>query len=99
VTLLGMIFEFCSDLDRIVRIWDSNLRLTPHIVWDELTAAGLAPSQMFFSSGSTRVRSRAPNRPSGFAAAVANNPEASMSAVSADGSLLGVLSVWSAADL
>jgi hypothetical protein len=97
--LLGMIFEFRSDLDRIVRIWDSNLRLTPHIVWDELTAAGLAPSQMFFSSGSTRLKSRAPDRPCDFAAAVANHPEASMSAVSADGSLLGVLSVWSAVDL
>lgn len=90
--LLGSIFEFCRDLDHIVKVWDANLRLTPHIVWDEVTASGLAPSQLFFSSGSTRVKSRAPERPD--IVGVADLPEASISAISADGSLLGVLSVW-----
>ncbi|KAH8589262.1 hypothetical protein B0O99DRAFT_725637 [Bisporella sp. PMI_857] len=90
--LLGLAFEFRSDLDRIVRVWNTNLRMTPHILWDEVTAQWLVPSQLFFSSGSTRVKSRAPERLEIYG--LSKYPYTSKSAVSTDGSLLSVFSIW-----
>ena len=94
--LLGLIFEFRSDLDRIVKVWGDTLRMTPHVVWDEATATGLVSSNIFFSPGSTRVTSRAPERPdlAGPMAAMSSRAMCSLSATSVDGHLLGVLSIW-----
>ncbi|CAH0017351.1 unnamed protein product [Clonostachys rhizophaga] len=90
--LLGLIFEFRSDLDRIIAIWDDRLRLTPHIVWDEATALNFSAGSLFFFSGGVRVVSRAPQRPS--IAGLNERPYISISATSSDSSLLGVLAMW-----
>ncbi|KAK7227323.1 hypothetical protein V2G26_015326 [Clonostachys chloroleuca] len=50
--LLGLIFEFRSDLDRIIAIWD------------EATAVNFSAGSLFFFSGGVWVISRAPQRPS-----------------------------------
>ncbi|KAJ8123811.1 hypothetical protein ONZ43_g322 [Nemania bipapillata] len=91
-SLLGLLFEFRSDLDRIVAIWDQTLQRTPHTIWDEAASPGLTPSNIFFSPGSTRVQSYAPKTPEG--CFEAQEPLLVKSAVSSDGLLLGVLSLW-----
>ena len=90
--VLGLAFEFRTDLDRIVKVWNRNLTISPHIMWDEVTTDGLAPSRLFFSSGSTRFKSRAPEKLD--MEGIADAPIGSTSTVSNDGSLLGVLSIW-----
>ncbi|KAH7155898.1 hypothetical protein EDB81DRAFT_376066 [Dactylonectria macrodidyma] len=91
-SLLGLVFEFHCELDRIVKFWGSTLDKSPHVVWDEAAASGLRQSNLFFSPGSTRVTSRAPERPDD--PGIAAHPVVVESSVSADGSLLGVLSIW-----
>lgn len=90
--LLALIFEFRTDLDRIVTRWEQTLRLTPHVIWDEANAINFSYSTLFFCPDTTRATSRAPRRPEML------GQEAKMllstSSTSTDGSLLGVLSLW-----
>lgn len=90
--LLGLVFEFRADLDRIVRVWGETLETSPSVVWDEGAAHGIVSSNLFYSPGTTRVAGRAPQKPD--YPDLSDGPWKSISSISTDGSRLGVLSIW-----
>ncbi|KAK3998072.1 hypothetical protein QBC44DRAFT_375961 [Cladorrhinum sp. PSN332] len=83
--------ELATDLERICMTWHDSMIAMPHIVWDEAGAMGQGTSGIFFTPESARVTSRALEAPTGTRKLV---PDFSKSAISADGSVLGVLGIW-----
>jgi hypothetical protein len=81
---------FGRDLDKITKQWGHHLARSPATVWNEMT--GFSPSRFFFSPHSVKYASRPPEKAQ--IPGISDHRLASISRVSSDGKLLGVLSIW-----